>query len=147
MSKRKKHRAAVSTVAECTDNGNATVAAPLPAHPTSSQSPLADSATETRQQQREADDKVYDSYRDSLIKLEQDQGKEYDKWILTLAGILLGFSLTLVKDFIKPNGAPMQQAWCLYATWGALALPLALGLLNLQLSYTATKKYKSIVDT
>lgn len=122
----------------------------MPAHPPTA--PVAESAAvdpeaEAKQKQREIDDKIYDAYRESLVKVEQETAKEYDKWILTLAGVLLGFSLTLVKDFIRPNGATMQQPWCLYTAWGALALPLALGLLNLQLSYSATKKYRSIVDT
>ena len=99
-------------------------------------------------EQRHRDDKIYEDYRKDLLKLEHDTAQNYDKWILSLAGIALGFSLSVVKDFIQPaNKAALHQISYLYTAWVLFGAPLALIMFNLQVSYSASKKYRRILDT
>src|SRR4051794_3778074 len=66
----------------------------------------------------------YRLYCDSLVSLQHEQGREFDKWLLTLSGVALGFSISVVKDFIRPAGATIQHPVFLYASWIGLGIPL-----------------------
>jgi hypothetical protein len=109
---------------------------------------LPQAATADSLRRRHQDDKIYEETRKELLKLEHDTAQYYDRWILSLAGIALGFSLSVVKDFIKPaSNAALHEIDYLYAAWVLFGAPLALIMFNLQVSYSASKKYRSILDS
>lgn len=120
--------------------------APIPPPTTTAETVTEVQPSEAHEEQRKVDDGIYEKFREQLSEREWDAGKEYDKWMMTVSGVLLGFSLTLVKDLIRPSGLPTNAVASLWVGWIGLALPLVLGLINLQFSYSATVEYRAIVD-
>jgi len=138
MSKRKNRNRANQSTVGCKSE---TTPAPLPA---TGAVPTGFSVQDEKPHER--DDKLIDNYRASLISHEQDTGKEFDKAILTVAAIAFGFSVSLVKDYIKPQGIDPRATSLLYASWALFGIPIALILINLQLTYSAAVKYRKITD-
>jgi hypothetical protein len=104
------------------------------------------SASAISNDRRNSDDTEYAKFREQLLNREWDVAKEYDKWLLTVSGVLLGFSLTLVKDLVRPAGNELHVSAFLWLGWLGLSLPLMLCLISLHLSYTATGAYLKILD-
>lgn len=98
---------------------------------------------------KERDDKIYEGFRSDILKSEGDYGKEYDKWLLTLAGAGLAFSLNYVKDYRGAVAAksPLTYLPLLYTAWIAFAGTSFLLVTNMLLSYSAHKEYRRIADT
>jgi hypothetical protein len=130
-----------------TSDAPASVERPLPVPPPeideSNKSP--EQAQEEREQ-TERDDAIYCKHRDDMNKLAQEAATEFDKALLTLAGVAFAFSIGFVKDVIRPTGAALQWPILLYASWCLFFVPIALITFNLQVSYSAAKKFGEILD-
>jgi len=126
---------------------------PVPLPPTPSDECRSALATECnteedeKSRRRERDDKEYCAYRDLLVNMESDAGKEFDKWVLTVAGIALGFSLNFTKDYRSAVGSPaVVSIGFLYASWIGFAATVFLLVTNMLMSHSALGAYRRIAD-
>jgi hypothetical protein len=90
------------------------------------------------------DQDVYLNERRDLIQQESEQSRSFDRAILTLTGGALGLSLAFIKD-AAPNVAPCTT-WLLYAGWFLLIASLLMTLSSFQMSATALRRQRRILD-
>jgi hypothetical protein len=92
-------------------------------------------------------DRLYAAYNDERNRLhdgEQDFGRCFDKYLLTLSGGALGLSLTLLDDLHNPDGAALS--WTLVMSWILLVATIIQVGAMMRLSQVAHEKYRHILD-
>ena len=91
------------------------------------------------------EDEKYEDYlleeRKSLLIAQSEQAKNFDRWVLTLAGGTFGLSLIFINQ-IAPN--PMSIGY-LVAAWACFAASICLTLSSFLLSQEAHHKYIEVV--
>lgn len=93
------------------------------------------------------EDRVYDAYQDQrnkLLEAEQDYGRSYDKYMLTLSGGALGLSLTFIKG-VAPSG-DLRCVWLVVVAWALLVVTVAIVLVMMRLTQDGHEEYRAILD-
>lgn len=107
---------------------------------------MADLSTEDMEPQRHGalDYNTYLSYRKVLVEGATEQGKSYEKQLLTLATGLLGASLIFLEK-IAPNPASESMIY-LYLSWGCLLFSIVSIVTSLLVSSRAFQRATEILD-
>ena len=91
--------------------------------------------------------KKYEAYireRNSLINAELDQARQFDKYVLTLAGGSFGLSLLFIRQVVP---YPEAGTICfLVAAWIAFGVSILSTLVSFLLSQAACSKQREILD-
>jgi hypothetical protein len=93
-------------------------------------------------------DRLYAAYHDErnrLLEGEQDFGRSFDKYLLTLSGGALGLSLTLLGNLHGSDGITLR--WALIVSWTLLVATIIQVGAMMRLSQVAHEKYRHILDT
>lgn len=88
---------------------------------------------------------VYLQERRDLIQAEAEQSRSFDKAILTLTAGALALSLTFAKDVVPTMSA--STTWILQLSWGIFVLSLLLTLTSFQISASAIRRQREILDS
>lgn len=95
----------------------------------------------------EMDDGAYAAYQDhrkTLIAGEQERGKSFDNYLLTLSGGALGLSLTFIGDMVTPGA--IESAWLIIVSWLLLVGTVLAIMVTIYLSHEAHGKFCEILD-
>ena len=95
----------------------------------------------------EMENRVYDAYQDQrnrLLAAEQDLGKSFDQYLLTLSGGALGLSLTFLDDIVTPGN--LQLGWLLAIAWVLLVVTVFGVGAMMRLSQVGHEKFRDILD-
>jgi hypothetical protein len=95
----------------------------------------------------EMEDRVYDAYQDQrnrLLGAEQDLGKSFDQYLLTLSGGALGLSLTFLDDIVTPGN--LQLGWLLAIAWILLVVTVFGVGAMMRFSQVGHEKFRDILD-
>ena len=87
---------------------------------------------------------AYKEHRASLFDSENDAGRRYDKWVLTLSGGALALSMAFAREIAIPAGAH-STGWLL-AAWIALGLAIAFDLVSIYESQKAAEDSRGVLD-
>jgi hypothetical protein len=87
---------------------------------------------------------LYESERQELRKAELEAEKSYDTNLVTLSGLALGVSLTILKDFIGRDTA--VWLWALITAWVCFLACLLLSLWDKKLTYETHKAWRGKLD-
>jgi hypothetical protein len=80
-----------------------------------------------------------------LCKRQQSNAENYDKAVLTLSTAALGFSVGLLKDFIRLGSAVLP--WSLYVSWGTLTMAVVATIISFFTSqYAITVHISRVYD-
>jgi len=92
-------------------------------------------------------DKTYAEYREErgkLLDVEQEQGRTYDKYLLTLSGGALGLSLTFIREIVPVGRA--QWVWLILLAWLGLLATVLMVLRMMRLSQDGHETFRNILD-
>ena len=95
----------------------------------------------------EMPDTTYQAYLDErakLLEVEREYARNYDKYVLTLAGGSLALSLTFLKDLIPEQGP--VAIWLLWFSWILLVASALLVLLMMRASEDGHRESREIRD-
>ncbi|HUU84260.1 MAG TPA: hypothetical protein VM243_12220 [Phycisphaerae bacterium] len=90
---------------------------------------------------------VYATYRDERNRLtdsEQEYGKTYDKYVVTLSGGAIALSLAFLKDIVGDN--PITGAPCLVWAWVFLGLAIGTSVAGLFLAPISFARFRDVLD-
>lgn len=93
------------------------------------------------------DDRVYDAYqaqRNKLLDSEQELGRSFDRYLITLSGGALGLSLTCVANLANPG--PIRGVGWLVVSWTSLALTILLVGAMMRFSQVGHERFRDILD-
>ncbi len=93
------------------------------------------------------EDRVYDAYqaqRGKLLDSEQELGRSFDRYLITLSGGALGLSLTFVANLASPG--PIAGVGWLVISWTSLTLTIVLVGAMMRFSQVGHEKFRNILD-